>query len=704
MIFETEYITRKIILLLLGVIIATPPVIYGEDGKTYELEAITVTVDKREENAQEVPAAVTVLTETDLEDAGIENIGDVMSQVPNLTIHKIFQGYSDVNFRGLGISPFTSKNPVVIYVDGIPLDHQVHYDADLINVERVEVLRGPQGALYGKNAIGGIINVISKKPENTCEAKVSAEIGEDETYGLKAFVNGPVVRDRLFLGLSGKVYETRGFMKKDFPDQDYFGAEEMRKAKALLRWLPVDRLDINLHAGIDQKRDGGGMLTLTEKISYNDNETPDDKFNTDIINSALNINYTTEFADFKSVTTYSETETDMVAGYSFKNGPIEFIDISDSTTLTQEFRIQSPERDDGLKWLGGIYYSMEKRDSSDCSLLYDTAAWYGYNLRYNWPGGMDEETMSAFGQLTIPLPAGFDFTAGVRYEKIYKEIDCISQVSRADTGEQMKHDPFAPGIALPVNYSMDDEWDALLPKTVLSWTMNRDVMLYASVAKGYLAGGFNRISTDKENAKFNEQSSINYEIGAKTAWFDNRLFLNSTFFYIDIKDMHVWNALQSGSYIASNAAEAHSQGIEIEAKARLLQGLDVTATAGWIDAEFDDYKKDESTDYSGKTTIQTPNYTFNMAVQYRHCSGIFVRGEMEGYGKTYYDEANTVSRDPYKVYNAKIGYEGLNWEVYIYAHNLSDTEYLSTMSCLDSGVMYMVGEPRNFGIITSVRF
>ncbi len=110
--------------------------------------------------------------------------------------------------------------------------------------------------------------------------------------------------------------------------------------------------------------------------------------------------------------------------------------------------------------------------------------------------------------------------------------------------------------------------------------MNPDAMIYGSVTKGYLVGGFNAFGSDKNNVKFDEQTSMNYEIGAKTAWFDNKLFFNSTFFYIDIDDMHVMSSPAQGIWIASNAAKAHSQGIEIEAKARPLQGLDITAAVG----------------------------------------------------------------------------------------------------------------------------
>jgi iron complex outermembrane receptor protein len=359
--------------------------------------------------------------------------------------------------------------------------------------------------------------------------------------------------------------------------------------------------------------------------------------------------------------------------------------------VTQELRIQSPKELGAMKWLAGLYYSNEDEDYNDYSNTYDTKSSYGYNVKYNWPGDRGEKTMAVFGQLTIPLFSRLNLTTGLRYETIHKDINYKSQVTRTDTGEKLTSD---------VEWSRDEDWEALLPKGVFSWDINKDVMVYFSIAQGYLAGGFNGWGDDPDTATFDEQTSWNYEIGAKTAWFNNRLFFNSTLFYIDIDDMHVWSNPSTGIWIASNAAKAHSQGVEIEIKAKPLQGLDITAALGWTDVEFDDYKISDTSDYTGNTPIQTPEYTFNLSAQYRFNTGFFVRMEMEGYGKTYYNEENTLERSPFQLYHAKIGYETSNWEVYLYGNNLSDKKYFSTIN----NERHTVGSPRTLGVVASVRF
>lgn len=675
----------KIVLIGLSLIFLSS-FVYGEEKKSFELESIIVTADKREENIQEVPMPITAFTETALEDAGIESISGVIDMIPNLIMESSTQGSSTVSYRGIGNSMFTGKNPVVIYVDGVPLDDRSNYDTDLFNIERVEVLRGPQGTLYGKNAIGGVINVITKKPNNVFESKAGIQIGENETYGVKGFSNGPLIKDKLFFGISGKYRESRGFMKNDHPDQDYFDSEEMKNIKALLRWLPSDRLEVNLHAGMELSRDGAGRGTGSDEVRYHENRDPSDKNDSDIFTSALNVSYKNEFAEFTSITTYKDTERDFRNNYFYLNwSHLDHTDISDGNALTQEFRVQSREKDNRLKWLGGLYYSNEMWEFHDYGVVYDQEATLGYNIKSNWPYDLDEKTKAVFGQITVPLVLSINFTAGLRYEQTSKETDYRHYSTRTDTGESIS----------TVEWHRDDDWDALLPKGILSWNINKESLLYVSMSKGYLAGGTNINGDDKESAKFDEQTSLNYEIGAKTAWFDNRLFLNSLLFYVVIDDMHVYSNPAPGIWVASNAAKAHSQGIEIEAKARPVKGLDIALSLGLIDSEFDDYGG-----YTGKTPTQTPSYTLNLSVQYRHISGFFVRGGMEAYGKTYYNEANTLKRDPFQLYNTKIGYESSNWDVYLYCNNLLDEEYISS-------IIYgknTVAKPRTVGIIACMRF
>jgi iron complex outermembrane receptor protein len=519
-----------------------------KESESFKLETITVTAEKQESDIRKVPSSITVFTETDIEDAGIIEIGEIIKRVPNMTFGKTFLGTETV-FRGIRTSQFTNKNPVVIYIDGIPHDNINNFDVDLNNIDRVEVLRGPQGALYGKNAIGGIINVISKKPDNRFNAKCRTEFGENETYGAEASVQGPIVKDTLFLGLTGSWHETQGFMENNYPGEDYFDGNDALRTKALLKWLPSDRMKVNLHVGSGRVRSNNGAVIRSDEVRYDDYRDPEDKIETDIINLGFNVVYEWDEIEFTSVSTFSDNESVLRQNLNYYRPEPAWIGLGDTenSVFTQEFRFQSQNSDKGFKWLGGIYYSKDKEDIHEGGSIMNTEAMVGFNKKRDYPGASDEETMSVFGQVTIPLGKKLNFTAGLRYEYIQKELKQRYTETRVDTG----------AILQASAYDIDEDWGAFLPKGVLSWNLTEDAMIYASVAKGYLAGGLNAYETKKERAKFDEQTSVDYEIGTKTAWFDNQLFIDATLFYMDIKDMHVYSFPEPYVFVASNAGAAH---------------------------------------------------------------------------------------------------------------------------------------------------
>lgn len=685
------------------------PYCFGED-KPYDsmsLEKITVTADKRKENIQEIPSAITAFSETDIEDAEIDNIKDLVDFVPNMFSGSTMQGYQEINFRGLSISQFTGKNPVVIFVDGIPQDHYSNYGADITNIERIEVLRGSQGTLYGKNAIGGVINIISKKPDNEFSTQITTEAGEHKTYSVKAVTNGPVIKDNLFFGLSGNYYKTDGFMKNDHPEGGYFDHEEALKFKSRLRWTPSEPLEINFHAGMTKRWDGSGVQIAAndEKPVYHAYKNPDDKSEPTISNTALNIDYKSKNFNLVSLTTYSDSETSgsMDQCYVKPSRPVALMDL-DNYIFSQEVRIQSPDNKKGFKWLGGIYYANDELKYTNNAMRYKTEQMLGYDIKYNWADDVEEKTTAAFGQVTIPLFSRLSFTGGLRYEHVNKKMDYRYEVTREDTGAVLEQDPFMTGKATLVTYDIKDNWNALLPKGVVTWEVNKNSIVYTSVTKGYLAGGFNLCENIKEKTKFDEQSTIDYELGTKTSWFDNRLILNANIFYMDISDMHVYYAPDPVTYITSNAGEAHSQGVEMELKARPARGFDIMAGFGLVNAEYDKYTNTSGIDCSGKTLVRTPEYTLNLAMQYRHSTGFFSRFDLQGYGKSYFDDINTTSQKAYEVYNAKIGYEAENWDIYLYGKNIFDKEYLSFGRTNSIGLMATVGQPQTFGVIASIRF
>lgn len=677
-------------LAVLGTIgFSTAGIAADQEQNLLELSTMTVTAEKREEKFQEVPATISLLSETVLEDAGVAKIRDIAAMVPNLRINAHNGWGYRLNYRGINWSPFTMKTPVVMYIDDVPYDEGNTFDGDFNNIERIEVLRGAQGILYGKNAIAGVINIISKTPENQAEGRVSADVGQHETMGVNAHYNGPLVDDQLYFGFSGSRHSTRGYLKNDHPDADYYGEESSTRAKGILRWVATERFEADLNVSIYMARNqAGAMISGTD---YQDHayRNPDDKNNSDTVQGALRLNYQGDSFNIKSITTARQSEKEFSSDVSYTG--TTFVGQSDNSTinvLTQEIRFQSPEKKSGIKWLAGVFISDETKDQEEFSAEYNLGTIY----KYDWPADFHDTTQSIFGQVTVPVTQQLKLTAGLRTENIHKTMDYAYRLTNTTTGALMGNES---------TYSVSKDWSAILPKTSLAYQIQPDKMLYASVAQGYLPGGFNMMASDKEKADFDAQYSTNYELGTKTSWLNNTLIFNAAVFYMDITDMHVKEYQSATFYYATNAGEARSQGIELEMFYMPVPGLNLSAALSQVDSKFVDYEG-----YDGNDVANTPEFTTNLAASYRHVSGIFTRFSFQGRGDAWANDANTIKEEGFCVTHAKIGYEKDNWDIYLQVKNLFDTEYLEGTHIMANGkvIVSTVGEPRTIGLVASARF
>lgn len=208
----------------------------------------------------------------------------------------------------------------------------------------------------------------------------------------------------------------------------------------------------------------------------------------------------------------------------------------------------------------------------------------------------------------------------------------------------------------------------------LSWRSVDESMVYFNATDGYLAGGFNTTSNDKSKAKFDAQKSRNYQLGTKLPLLNNTMIVDAAVYYIDITDIHVWEVLGPSTWAASNAGKAHSQGYEVEVALKPVESIELQLGWSAIEAKYDDYEMN-GIDYAGNRIPRTPSYTASLRIKYRNELGIFAQLETQVRGKTYYDDENALSQDPYELFNAKIGYEMQNWDIYLVVRNLTDTQY-----------------------------
>ena len=661
-----------------------------EGRKEYELETMTVTAQKQEENIQEVPVSITVFNEQDIEDKKIESVRDMADFVPNLMIYQ--HGSSGMNtptMRGITAPPESFRVSTGLYVDGVPVLMSTGFVNEMLDIERVEVLRGPQGTIYGKSTETGAINIITRQPDNKFRGKISADGGKmlsgetgdklKEDFSLN--LSGPIQKDRLFFGIAGKYYKKDGFIENTMTGDDVNDRERWF-GRAHLRWTPTDDLDISLIASrlehddgapdMNMGKNGAAMFGLPaprdRKVTSNlegENESTKDS-------QSLKITYDiSESFTLTSVTTNWLYEHDTLMDGDFSPATLRHEDKDNEySKISQELRLNySAER---LKWLFGLYYDRDDIDI-DYEVISDIPEMAEVGSR-----DIDGNTYAVFANCTYSLTKQLSLITGLRYE--YEEQDFEDNID-IDT---------------------DESWNEFSPKIALEYHFTPKIMAYISASHGYRSGGFNFAATvDPQYYSYDEEKLWSYEIGAKSAFLNNRLIINGSVFYMDIEDMQVREAVLPNVSYLTNAAEATAKGVELEMTARVFDGLSLMAGFGYTDIEFDDFKDAEG-DYEDNDNPWAPEYTFNLGAQYRHYSGFYARCDLIGYGKMYFDKANVYSRDAYEIVNAKIGYEAEDFDIYLYAKNLFDEEYDS--DGYYGGFYTIYSDPGEVGLQVVYRF
>jgi len=632
-----------------------------------ELDTVTVTAQKTEENLQEVPISISVLNEFDIEDKNIKNISDIANYIPNFQQFSVGgAGMYTPMIRGLSAEIHTASTTVGTYIDGIPYTSSAGNNLPLEDIQSIEVLRGPQGTLYGKNAYAGALIITTKKPDNETKGKLSLELGSDNKTEYSVNVSGPIIKDKFYAGLSFRHYEKDGYIKNEYLNR-WDDDREEDTYKLTLRSTPTDNLDILLVSTHIKKDDGAtiGMpmmftdvrKTYSDKQGYTKSKTT---------NHALNIQYDHESFDFTSITTHKKFEDIRGSDYDYSPNPLMqyHTDInSEYTNISQEFRINGQK--DKLKWLSGIFLEKDEQDPN--------------TLTNNIPStksNTEIESLGIFANGDYSLKDDLILTAGVRYDK-----------DKIDTKDYLR------------SYQGNKSYSEVSPKIGLKYISNTNFMSYITVAKGYKSGGYHMLAPTNLK-EYDKETLWNYEIGFKSKRLEDKLTFNFALFYMDIDNMQVSSDLTPTSSYVSNAATANSKGIEIEANYKVNDSLNFFANLGYAKTKFDKFQ-DNLGDYSGNYNPFAPEYNYSIGVKYRDSKGIFAQVDFNGQSSFYTEKENKYKNDGYTIANAKIGYEANNYDLYLYCNNITDKEY-----DMEGYFKHftMVSPPREIGVQLTYRF
>lgn len=648
------------------------------------LETMTVTANKTEENVQEVSSSLTVFSGDKVNDLKMEGIFDVSNLTPNFTIIEAgAAGYNMPSMRGMFAEIHSHTVTVGLYVDGVPVLDGMGYEQALIDVERIEVLKGPQGTLYGKGAEAGIVNIVTRTPDNEVRGQVSAELGVDNKMKATGTFSGPIIKDKFYASLSllhdqrdGWIENTSGETVDDL-QQDYVAAK--------LLFTPTSDLDITL-GGTYFKYDNGQQhmnLTKLGASSQYGLPAPEDRVvsstldgydKTGTTSLSLKVEYQlSDTVKLSSVTANRKYLVDNLQDYDFAEPEYYHYQSKQETTrLSEEFQISSANTP--IKWVVGIY-----TDIDEIANKYSSSSIYP-SMSMSIDDAVNEGTSrSVFAHVNVPI-GDFSVLGGIRYDYQEREFNQPSY-----------------------NTALEDTWSEVSPKIGVEYRVSKETMTYATVSKGYLSGGFNSYAAyagKPEYMSFDEEKLWSYEIGVKNTLLNNQLILNAAAFYMDITDAQVQEYVNAISNYTTNAAEVSSKGFEIETIFQPMQGLTLSAGLGYVDAKFDEFS-DVLGNYEGNRRPYTPDHTFNVGATYRTSSGLYFNAGIVGTGEMFIDKANEYKRDAYALVNAKVGYETEHYDVYFYGKNIFNEEYDLPY---DKGMYVIYSRPAEFVVTVAARF
>ncbi len=691
-----------------------PPQIHST---TVAVESITVTARRIEESLQEVPLSVSAVSGKTLAEAGIDRVEEYLTRVPSTTVFQYSEAETTIQMRGVS-AVGGDANTVSTYVDDTPITSSPGTGTTLrsFDVERIEVLRGPQGTLFGEGSMGGAVRMIQNKPTaDAFDGEVELDVGSIDggglTKGVNLMLNMPVVKDKFALRLVSIYRDSDGWV--DMPNlisgpEEDTNTTEVKNFRLSGRWFASDRLIVDASITYNDTHLGGTQISTENGTSDRLNKEPyDDEY----VLGSLTFTYDFDWATFVSTTSYWDRDGLVISDMGWMVDTTNYINslFFDDPPLitnqwgavppavqrfTQEFRLSSVG-DGALGWTAGLFY-MDNDYSSGTRFVTDPDLTELYGEYFFIEGNDSYEQFALFGEVNYRFADNFEAVVGARVFKEDRTTDLFLD----------GYFWYVYGVEPPAEIHETATYDEVLPKFSLKWDFAPDSMVYLTVAKGFRSGGIN-VYAEPENIVFDPDFVWNTEIGAKTGWFDNRMVLNGAIFYMDWQDIQIGvPSLNPGLVSTINAGRAHTQGLEIELRAQPTVGFSLGASAGWIfEAETDVWSEYGP---AGTELTDVPEYNGDLWAQYRFplstkLNGVVnasynVVGESRSLAE-WESSPDTFVNEAYQLVSLNFGVETQSWGLTLYVDNATD-EFVQLLNLTDYGEpghSYTV-RPRTIGL------
>lgn len=713
--------------------------------ETSRIEEIVVTAQRREQNLQDVPISISAFSSEAIEKNMFSDVSEYMTRTPNASfITNGARSYRQVSIRGItNFRGFVGSSTTGFYVDDFSVAGST-INPPIMDIERIEILRGPQATYFGRNALGGGISITSKSPENDFYSSIMADYSSYNTIDTQAVVNVPLVEDNLAVRFNLKHQESDGHIENVHP---VGGGNDFRYqyAKASIRYTPTENLTIDtmwqwasenvgmregipsgvfdtfsggvLYAGLFPDRDGDGRSDPPidtvgfypenrDRVNFN---RPQD-VGTDFRNGVIRIDYQMSDLLLTSITGYINSDL-------FLNGDIdggswdyfhEYRNL-EQESYSQEFRLQNSD-DSRWKWNIGLLYAHDEGSAFNRTLVGEEEI---FGLPNNFLIDREDSTDDAdywalFGQVEYDLTEKLSVSVGGRYseERISADIEGFS------------------GVLVTI-LSVEDTFTDFSPRLALTYAANDALTYYGTVSKGFKSGGV-QIAPSPERESFEPETLWNYEVGVKAGLLDERLRLNAAVFYMDWEDLQVAfqeNLIdEDGNFVLyggiDNAEAATSKGVELSATALIGENLLVNFSAGFLDAKFDRFIAfidSQNRVLDGQTIPNAPERTFSADAEYGFNISDAWRGYIRGEWN-YRDEIRATTSamvqsgfpwevPSYDVFNLRVGMQREDLSIVAYAENLFDSVYYTNAyEKANTGGLIIEPSFRTYGVRLTYEF
>jgi len=686
-------------------------------ASTNQLDEVVVTAEKKEELLQKIPASITAINAKQINAFGLWNTKEITGIIPNLYSADPGDNRDLTSVRGIATSSYDPT--VATYIDGVNQFSLDTYIPSLFDIERIEVLRGPQGTLYGRNAMGGVINIITKQPNNTSSGFADISLGNYNQQRITAGFKTPLIKDKLFFGASVLSNKRDGYYTNEFTQTSY-DQQNGLSGNYFLKYIANDRWNFNFNfKQLTNENQGpfplvfGTEDALNNPYRLNQNSTTTMKDKTS--NSSLSIRYTGSDFNFSSQTAYQQNYRYYTNPIDGDFSPIDAISVinnygskwNNNKVLTQDLKFTSNNANNSkFKWTAGAFLFYQDapvkqatRFGIDANLMMIGDSLFSIiNTSTTLKKGF-----AIYGQATYALSDKLNMSFGLRNDYENQTLSILGEYQRDPSPELYTTTPDTLGRT---------NFNAFSPKLSLDYQVNNYSLWYGSYSKGFRAGGLSPLSSDPSQPPllgYLPEYSNNFETGIKNNWLNNKLILNIALFYTKVTDAQVPSLiLPDAITITKNTGQLSSKGVEAELMFIPTKGLLLQYSFGTTSASYDKLEiasQGASVNLAGKRPIFTPSSTSLLAAQYSFPVSsevqIMLRGEWKYIGTTYFDLANNIEQSPYYLLNAKLGMEYKRTALSFWAKNLAGTKYISYG--YDFGAVHL-GDPAIFGTSFSFKF